>query len=241
VVEAQPIQGSREPYEPLPSRPPGHAPGAREVGRGLEGPPPGNPPLGGPPREDLRGGGPSQERLEEVAARLGVPVEDRPQFIALQRRFIAGTRERKLELEAVRRDLRAELIAASPDRGRLRELVESSARLQAALERAFVEHVLAARELLDGEPERRYLEFLSRLGPRVGAPGPRGGAAGPRMGEPRRQRRWGGGAVPGRGRRALEAPRWMPAPAPPSPTPPGEGPRRETEPPLLQAQAAGPS
>lgn len=190
-----------------------------------------------------RGDGPSRERLEEVAERLGVPVGDRPRFIALQRRFIAETRERRLELDVVRRGLRAELTAPAPDRERLRVLVETSARVQAKLERAFVEHVLAARELLDGEPERRYLEFLSRLGPRAGAPGPRGGAAGPRMGEPRRQRRWGGADGPGRGRRSLEAPRWMPPPAAPSPTPagPGESPRREGEPPLLQAWASEPS
>ncbi|HXT22830.1 MAG TPA: periplasmic heavy metal sensor [Thermoanaerobaculia bacterium] len=146
-----------------------------------------------------RGDGPPHARLEEMAARLGVPPGDRPRFIALQRTFIAETRQRHVQLEAARRSLRAELLAPNPDPQRLRAYVDDSARLHGALERAFVEHVLAARELLDGEAERRYLQFLSRLGPRAGAPRPPPGRV--RPGDPRwqRERPWDRRPGPGRG------------------------------------------
>ena len=176
---------------------------------------------GAPDPDGPRGGGPSPARLEEMAERLGVPAADRPRFIELQRHFVAETRQRRIQLDAVRRALRAELLAANPDTRRLHGYVDDSARLQAALERTFVEHVLAARQLLDGEAERRYLQFLSRLGPRAGGPGPAPGQG--RMGDPRWQRqrpldrRPGGGGMrrPGAGRGLLDVP--GPAPSPVSP------------------------
>jgi len=177
---------------------------------GLEAPGP-----GGPGRGEARGDGPSQARLEEMAERLGVPPADRPRFIALQRTFITETRQRHVQLEATRRALRAELLSPNPDPQRLHVYVDDTARLQAALERAFVDHVLAARQLLDGEAERRYLQFLSRLGPRAGGPGP--GQA--RPGDPRwrRDRPWRPGLRPGGGGRGLEGGRRFleePVPAP---------------------------
>ncbi len=177
---------------------------------------------GRPANGGFGGDGPTPARLEELAERLGVPAAERPRFIALQRRFVAATRERRIELEAVRRALQAELTAADPDPQRLRTLVQSSARLQAELERSLVEHVLAARKLLNGEAERRYLQFLARLGPRAGGPGPVGG----RAMDPRRQRGgrpWGGDG--GLRRRGFE-PALPPPQAPgPMPTPPnGDGP-----------------
>ena len=117
-------------------------------------------------------GGPSPARLEEVARRLGVPPEDRPRFLALQRRFLLSTRGRRQELDLVRRSMKEQLLAPEPDAERLRALVERSAQLQAGLERALVEHVLEARRLLSGDAERRYLEMLAQLGPRMARPGP---------------------------------------------------------------------
>jgi hypothetical protein len=116
--------------------------------------------------------GPPEARLEEMAARLGVPEADRPRFVALQRRFFAETRDRRIRLDGTRRELRAELTAARPDRARIDEILARSSDLQLGLERSLVEHVLAAREVLDGEAERRYLRFLSRLGA-AGGPGAR--------------------------------------------------------------------
>lgn len=171
----------------------------------------------GPGPRGPGGDGPSQARLEEMAERLGVPPADRPRFIALQRTFITETKQRHVQLEATRRALRAELLAPNPDPQRLHAYVDDTARLQAALERAFVDHVLAARQLLDGEAERRYLQFLSRLGPGAGGPGP--GQA--RPGDPRwrRDRPWrpglrpgGGGRGLGGGRRFLDEPAPVPSP-----------------------------
>jgi hypothetical protein len=118
--------------------------------------------------------GPPEARLEEMAERLGVPAADRPRFAALQREFFVATRDGRARLDGVRRELRAELTASRPDRARIDELLARSSELQAGLERALVEHVLAAREVLDGEAERRYLHFLSRLGA-AGGPGARPG------------------------------------------------------------------
>jgi hypothetical protein len=208
---ADPADRDREPAPRAPGAerpPPGDEIAAAFAGG--QPPPPGSDGGPGPPGPDRlgadgagapapRGEGPSQARLEEMAARLGVPPADRPQFLALQRAFIAETRQRHVQREAVRRSLRAELLAPKPDPQRLNAYVDDSARLQAALERAFVEHVLAARELLDGEAERRYLQFLARLGPRAGAPGPPPGRA--RPGDPRwqRERPWDRRSGPGRG------------------------------------------
>jgi hypothetical protein len=125
---------------------------------------------------------PPEQRLEEMAVRLGVPPEDRPRFARLQREFFGETRDGRMRLDGVRRQLRAELTAARPDRARIDELLAQSGELQAGLERALVEHVLAAREVLDGEAERRYLHFLSRLGAAGGGPG------GARQGAPPRRR-----------------------------------------------------
>jgi hypothetical protein len=115
--------------------------------------------------------GPPQERLEEMALRLGVPEGDRAEFISLQRGFLGATRDTRMQLEGVRRQLKTELMAEQPDRGTVDELLARSTALQADLERALVDHVLAARELLDGEAERRYLHFLSRLHAGGGGPG----------------------------------------------------------------------
>lgn len=184
-------------------------------------------PFGEPPAEDLRPDaafpgfrGPSPARLEELAERLGVPAEDRPRFIALQRSFIAATRERRQQLELVRREMKSELLAGSPDASRLRALVDTSAQLQAGLERALVEHVLAARQVLHGDAERRYLALLAQLGPRL--TGPRPGPTGmpPRWQERQERQRW-NGTGPGwrRGGGGFMAPREpTTAPEPSSPT-----------------------
>src|SRR5581483_2260736 len=84
-------------------------------------------PFGEPAAPGKGARGPSPVRLEELAARLGVPPEDRPRFIALQRHFIAETKERRLQLDMVRRQMKRELMAANPDPDRLQVLVQTSA------------------------------------------------------------------------------------------------------------------
>ena len=167
-------------------------------GHDAGGPGPGGPGAGGP-----RGGGPSPARLDELARRLGVPERDRPRFVESQLRFLAEARTRRIQLETVRQGLRGELTAPQPDTARLHSLVDASARLQGALERAFVDHVLQAREILDGEAEQRYLKFLARLGPRaVAGMGPPPGQGRPLDPRWQRDRPWGGrGGGLGGGRR----------------------------------------
>jgi hypothetical protein len=149
--------------------------------------------------------GPPQERLEELADRLGVPAADRPRFFALHRRFFLVTQEKRLRLDSVRREVRAEMVAAEPDRARIDRLLVQSAELQVDLERALVEHVFEARELLDGEAELRYLHLLSRLGLGRGGRPPAGAAP------------WQGGRRPGGGplRRFAPRPRELPRDTPP--------------------------
>ena len=125
------------------------------------------------PRRDA----PPPARLEEMAERLGVPEADRPRLFAVQRRFFTATQEQRVRLDSVRREIRAELLAAASDRDRIDGLLRQAADLQVGLERAFVDHVLAAREVLDGEAEARYLHFLSQLAP--GGPRQRPGIRGP--------------------------------------------------------------
>jgi hypothetical protein len=212
---ARPAQVERAAEESMEE--PGGADPAGELAWLQEDPPPGRRPPGIPPGP--RADGPPTARLEEMAERLGVPLQDRPRFIALQRRFISTTRDGRLQLEWVRRQLKGELTAGEPERSRVERLLAQSAELQAGLERALVEHVLEAREVLDGEAERRYLHFLSRLGAAAGAGGrPGGGPQGPPAfappGERPRRRGW---PPPRRRGRSL------PAPSPgsePAPTPP---------------------
>jgi Spy/CpxP family protein refolding chaperone len=162
------------------------------------------------------GGGPSPERLDEMMERLGVPPADRPQFLALHRRFFSASHEQRVRLESVRREMRVELTSPQPDRSRIDRLVVQSAELQVGIERTFVDHVLEARELLDGEAERRYLHLLSRLGRGGGPGGGRGpaGAAPPPWERPRggmdRGRRQGGRGPGGFGGPAAPAPSQRP-------------------------------
>jgi len=204
---------------------PERTPGARETIEPFGEPPSAEEPSGENPVAPMFRG-PSPARLEELAARLGVPPEDRPRFVALQREFIAATRERRQQLELVRREMKGELLSASPDAARLRALVDSSSQLQAGLERALVEHVLQARQILHGDAERRYLALLAQLGPRLA--GPRPGGAGPgQLGAPRwqeRPRRPGGGIGwrRGGGYFAPRGPMTAPAPVPSAAPTPGQ-------------------
>ncbi|MCB9378930.1 MAG: periplasmic heavy metal sensor [Holophagales bacterium] len=130
-------------------------------------------------------GGP--EPGARLAERLRLDDAQREQFLAIQRRLIEGVRDQRRELGRLRRVLRDELIAPAPDRGRVDLLLGEIAERQQALDRAFVEHVLESRELLDGEQLERYLFFLERFtaqrfgrpdegpDPRLGRPGDRPG------------------------------------------------------------------
>ena len=100
-----------------------------------------------------------------MADRLELAGGMRERFLEQQRIFFALTEGDRRELEEVRRALRRELDAPEPDPERIDELLAASAELNTALDRAFVENVLATRELLGPGERRRFLRLLPRLRP----------------------------------------------------------------------------
>lgn len=101
--------------------------------------------------------------LEHFADRLGLEGAQRERFVAEQRRFFEAFQDLRRDLGATRAEMRREVGAGSPDRDRIEELLAASARLSEELDRLFVDHVLATREILDREQERGYFSLLDRL------------------------------------------------------------------------------
>jgi hypothetical protein len=120
-----------------------------------------------------------------LADRLGVPEERRDRFVEIQRDLVERTFAERREVMRMRLALRHELLAPEPDRARIDELLAELGRREAALDRAFVDGVLASRETLDERELELYLRFLERAAPRPGF-GPRGGPGGGPMPGPRR-------------------------------------------------------
>lgn len=122
---------------------------------------------------------PSPRALERFGTRLGLEGAARDEFAARHREFFETVRRKRRELGVLRRRLRRELVATEPDRDRIERLVEESGRVRAEMELAFADHVIASRRLLEGEAERRYLGFISRLAGSGPEPRPRTGRRGP--------------------------------------------------------------
>lgn len=118
-----------------------------------------------------------------MADRLELTGKTRERFLEQQRVFFALTEGDRRELAELRRELRRELDAAEPEPERIDQLLAASAELNAALDRAFAENVLATRELLGPEERRRFLQLLPRLRPPGDGP-PRRWERGPHPGAP---------------------------------------------------------
>lgn len=132
------------------------------------GAPPGGPPGGagrGPLGEAPDRPGPA--RLQRVADELGLEGEARERFVEVQWRLFRSSLELARERFRLEGELRRELLAAEPDRERIEALVGSIAETFARRERGAAEAILACRELLDEEQERRYLELVARFRPRL--------------------------------------------------------------------------
>src|SRR5690606_4627822 len=102
----------------------------------------------------------------EISPPFGAPGLDPPaqeRFIDGQREFMHSLMSERREIETLRREVRRELLADTPDRARLETLVAELSERTTALERRFVDHVLRSREALDPEDERRYVEMLRRM------------------------------------------------------------------------------
>lgn len=121
-----------------------------------------------------------------LADRLELAGEQRERFLGLQRELAERVHAGRRRIDDARRDLRRELTSPDPDRARVEALLAAIGGEQDALDRALVENVFAARELLDGEAEREYLLFVERFGGAFagGRPPGRGGPGGlrPRFG-----------------------------------------------------------
>ena len=128
--------------------------GPREPRPGAEMPNPGNDPL---------------PRLPRLADRLGLEGEERRKFLEIQWNLYQETTRLRLQLGEVHRELRRELSGEEPGQARVDSLLNESARIYLALERALVRNVLATRELLGPEKEQEYLQMIGRL--RVPGPG----------------------------------------------------------------------
>jgi hypothetical protein len=99
-----------------------------------------------------------------LADRLGLEGEERERFLGLQRQLAERVHAGRRRIDDSRRELRRELTSPDPDRGRVEELLTGIGSEQDALDRALVENVFAARELLDGDAEREYLRFVEHFG-----------------------------------------------------------------------------
>jgi hypothetical protein len=147
------------------------------------------------------------ERGERLPGRQGVRLADRldlegverERFLGLQRTLAETVHAGRLRIDDSRRELRRELTSPDPDRDRVETLLNGIGKEQDALDRALVENVFAARDLLEGEAEREYLRFVERFGGAFAGRSP--GPGGP------------GGMRPRFGDRRLRAPDGSPGPA----------------------------
>jgi Spy/CpxP family protein refolding chaperone len=131
------------------------------------------------------GGEAEPRRVLRLADRLGLEGEQRRRFVRLHGRFFVETMRLRMEQAETFRELRRELTAPEPDRRRIEELTRASARAHLALQEAMAKNVIAARELLDPDQERLYLDIISRIRP----PGLAGEPDRPRRPPPRQPRR----------------------------------------------------
>ena len=101
--------------------------------------------------------------IRRVADELGLEGGKRAAFLELQRTFFDQTLSARSRMARLQREIRGEVTSAEPDRDALERLLVELSAAHTDLERAFVYNLLAAREILDGEQERRYMHFLHRM------------------------------------------------------------------------------
>lgn len=145
------------PPDPPPSSPPPEAQAAPDEPRPAAPPPSAQL---GPSAEALRR---AEPRLELLADRLRLRGRQRERFLEAQRRFFTEVTARRVELATLRRELRRQLTSPSPDRRRIRRLLERSGAATAELDAAFAENVLTARRILGPRQQQAYFRFLERV------------------------------------------------------------------------------
>ena len=103
------------------------------------------------------------EHLERLARRLGLDDSAIEPFLASQRSFLETTQSLRRQREIAKRGLHRELTQERPNREAIDQSLKELGQASNAMDRALAEHVLEARELLDGEAEKRYLSILEHL------------------------------------------------------------------------------
>lgn len=119
-------------------------------------------------------------RFRRLADHLGLEGEQRRRFLDLQRQLVEETLRVRMRLGETQREVRRELVSREPDRERIDELLEQSARDFLTLEQALAKNVVATRAILDPGQEEEYLRIVSRMRPP-------GGGFGPQQQPPRRR------------------------------------------------------
>lgn len=101
--------------------------------------------------------------FERLAEHLRLEGEQRQRFIDIHRALFETTQRQRQELEEVRSRLRLEVMGRSPDAARVDQLLAEAAAVNQTLDRAMIESVLATREILDAEQQRRYFRVMERV------------------------------------------------------------------------------
>ena len=122
-----------------------------------------------------------------LARGVGLDTEGSARFRELHREFFETAREQRRNSMGLRRELLSEVTADDPDRDEIEAILRRISESELEMERALVDTMLDARDILDENQEKRYLHFLgSRLMKmdrmdRIdhGPPGGRGRPAGP--------------------------------------------------------------
>lgn len=118
----------------------------------------------GGPRVD-RSPAESAPPFARMADHLDLEGEVRERFLAIQEDLFRTTREQRERLEALRGEMRQEVMADTPDPVRVDQLLAETAQVSRDLDEAMVESVLATRRLLSPEQQQRYFRVLDRLRP----------------------------------------------------------------------------
>lgn len=150
----------------------------------------------GPRAENLASGeatvrarGPEVDRLEgtwppplrrmvvRMADELELTGDQRQAFFDLERNFFERTLRQRKQVRMLQGQLRRALGSEPADPDEARRILEHLIEAQRELEQTFVDHVFAARELLDRRQMARYRRFLGhlrRVGQELGGRGPMG-------------------------------------------------------------------
>ncbi len=144
--------------------------------------PPAPPPAEVPEPIGGIGGGDLIGRLPRFADILGLEGQERQKFLDIHITFFQDTTRLRLLMAEAHRNLQREMSGEKPDAARVDRLLREEADVYLRLEQAFAKCVLASRQLLGADEERRYLQVVGRLrgaarGPRELAPPP--GEGGP--------------------------------------------------------------